>query len=51
MEWLGDLLNICVKTASVPDNWKIAIIVPLYEGKGSKNECKILGRAGCILAY
>ncbi len=27
------------KRGEVPDDWKKAIIVPLYKGKGSRNEC------------
>ncbi len=29
------------KKGEVPDDWKKAIIVPLYNGKGSRNECSI----------
>ena len=28
--------EICV----VPENWRSAVIVPLYKGKGERNECK-----------
>ena len=24
----------------VPEDWRSAVIVPLYKGKGEKNECK-----------
>ena len=24
----------------VPDDWRSAVIVPLYEGKGERTECK-----------
>ncbi len=27
------------KNGKVPDDWKKAIIVPLYKGKGSRSEC------------
>ncbi len=27
------------KEGEVPDDWKKAIIVPLYKGKGSRSEC------------
>lgn len=34
------LLNMFVKIASVSDDWKNAIIVPLHKGIENKNECK-----------
>ncbi len=27
------------KEGEVPDDWKKAIIIPLYKGKGSRSEC------------
>lgn len=35
-----DLFNVCVESSKVPDDWKNAVIVPLYKGKGDKYECK-----------
>ena len=28
------------ENGSVPDDWRSAVIVPLYKGKGELNECK-----------
>ena len=34
-----------------PDNWKSAVIVPLYKGKGERTECKnLLNVVGKIYA-
>ena len=34
---LRDLLNLCLSTGSVPDEWKVAFLTPFYEGKSSKS--------------
>lgn len=36
-EWLCILLNACLREAIVPNDWKSAVIIPLYKGKGSKD--------------
>ena len=39
-EWMVRLLNVCMSSGSVPKDWKIGCIVPLYKGKGDPLECK-----------
>ena len=39
-EWMVRLLNVCLSSGSVPSEWKIGCIVPLYKGKGDRLECK-----------
>ena len=39
VEWLVRLLNLCFVSGMVPIEWRSACIVPLYKGKGDKNEC------------
>ena len=39
LEWLVRLLNLSFDIGVVPMDWRIACIVPLYEGKGDKCEC------------
>ncbi len=37
------MLRVCPKAwevGRVPDDWRKAMIVPIYKGKGSKEECK-----------
>ena len=34
------ILNLSIQTNKFPNRWKIAKVVPLYKGKGSKLECK-----------
>jgi hypothetical protein len=41
--WLSYLcqnFNVCMKRAVVQNDWKCAIIVHLYKGKGDKYDCK-----------
>ncbi len=39
VEWMWLTCECARKQGEVPDDWKKAIIVPLYKGKGSKSEC------------
>ena len=34
------IFNMCWRYGRVPDDWCKAVIVPLYKGKGSQQECK-----------
>lgn len=36
---LSELMNICAESGKVPNDWTMAIIVPLYNGKGHKCIC------------
>ena len=40
IEWLIRVFNVCYRLGRVPEDWKKACIVPIYKGKGCKNECK-----------
>ena len=40
MEWLVRLFNICFVLSMVPVDWVLAIIVPLFKGKGDVFECR-----------
>ena len=39
-EWMVRMLNVCLSSGSVPNEWKIGCIIPLYKGKGDSLECK-----------
>ena len=39
IEWLERLFNVCWREGRVPQEWREACIVPIYKGKGEKNEC------------
>ncbi len=39
VEWMLLICDHAWKKGEVPDDWKKAIIVPLYKGKGSRSEC------------
>ncbi len=39
VEWILVICELAWKKGKVPDDWKKAIIVPLYKGKGSRSEC------------
>ena len=39
VEWLWDNIDKCWLTEVLPDDWKVAEIVPLYKSKGKRSEC------------
>ena len=39
VEWLWDIIDKCWSTEVLPDDWKVAEIVPLYKSKGKRSEC------------
>ncbi len=39
VEWMLLKCERAWKSGEVPDDWKKAIIAPLYKGKGSRSEC------------
>ena len=39
VEWLVRVFNICFYLSMCPVDWVLAIIVPLYKGKGDMHEC------------
>ena len=39
VRWLVRLFNVCFRENRVPEDWKIACVVPLYKGKGERLEC------------
>ena len=38
LEWLVRVFNICFMLSTVPVDWLIAYMVPLYKGKGNVHE-------------
>ena len=41
IDWLMRILNKCMKSGVVPEDWKAACIVPVYKGKGDGRDCAI----------
>ena len=39
-EWMWKVCKEAFKCGKVPNDWKNAVILPLYKGKGSSDECK-----------
>ena len=39
VEWLWDIIDKCWSTEVLPNDWKVAEIVPLYKSKGKRSEC------------
>ena len=39
-DWMVRMLNVCLNTGSVPNEWKIGCIIPLYKGKGDSLACR-----------
>ena len=40
LEWLTRVCRVCVSEGKVQNDWVRAILVPLYKGKGDRNDCK-----------
>ena len=40
VDWLWRICNMLLESGVVPGDWRYAVIVPLYKGKGKINECK-----------
>ena len=38
-EWLWDIVNKCWTEENLPQDWKLAEVVPLYKKKGKRSEC------------
>ena len=40
VDWIWRLCNMTLESGVVPGDWRFDVIVPLYNGKGERNECK-----------
>ena len=38
-EWLWDIVNKCWTEENLPQDWKLASVVPLFKNKGKRSEC------------
>ena len=38
-QWILDLCNGIVKEGSIPEDWKLSVVLPIYKGKGDPMEC------------
>jgi hypothetical protein len=36
-DYFRDFFNFCLSTGSVPDEWKVAFLTPIYKGKRSES--------------
>ena len=39
VDWIWRLCNMAFESVVVPEDWRSAVIVPLYKGKGERTEC------------
>ena len=39
-DWIWKLCKMTFENGVVPEDWRSAVIVPLYKGKGERTECK-----------
>ncbi len=39
VDWMMWICNLAWKQSKVPEDWRKAIVVPLYKGKGNREEC------------
>ncbi len=49
VDWMMQICNLAREQSKVPEDWRKVIIVPLYKGKGKKEECNIY-RGICLLS-
>ena len=40
VDWIRRLYNVAFESSDVTEYWRSGMIVPLYKGKGKRNECK-----------
>ena len=40
VDWIWRLFNMAFESGVVPEDWRSAVIVPLYKSKGNMTECK-----------
>ena len=40
VDWIWRLCNMVFESGVGPEDWRSAVIIPLYKGKGERNECK-----------
>ena len=40
VDWIWRLYNIAFESCVVSEDWRFAVIVPQYKGKGKRTECK-----------
>ena len=43
VDWIYRLCNMAFESGGVTEDWRSAVIVPLYNGKGERTECKNYG--------
>ena len=39
MDWIWRLCNLAFENGVVLEDWRSAMIIPLYKGKGERTEC------------
>ena len=40
VDWIWRLCNMTFESGVVPEDWRSAVIVPMYKGKGERTESK-----------
>ena len=38
VDWIWRVCNMAFKNGGVPEDWRSAVIIPLYKGKGERTE-------------
>ena len=39
VDWIWRPSNIAFESGVVPEDWRSAVVIPLYKGKGERTEC------------
>ena len=46
-DWIWRQCNMAFESGVVPDDWRSAVIVPLYKGKGEKTDVRTIEVLAC----
>ena len=49
VDWIWRLYNMAFESGVVPGDWRSALIVPLYNDKGERTECKKYRRISLLV--
>ena len=49
LEWLTNFFNIIFESATMPQEWRHSILIPLYKSKGDAQDCNNYRGLSCLV--
>jgi len=49
LEWLTNFFNIIFEFATMPQEWRYSILIPLYKNKGDTQDCNNYKGLSCLV--